>query len=138
MSDGVKTFMEANPPVRFDTVCDGALPELFSQEMERALKNVLDINTPHSKKRVVTLTLTLEANEERNEVEITVEASSKLAGTVAAGGRIYCAATANGGVVAVCHNPKQMQFPGMTAQPRLVTEPAATVAPAEPRQAAGQ
>lgn len=117
---GAKTFMESQPKLDLTSICGGAVPELFEQEVTRVLRNLMDPNTGFKAKRTLTLTFTFETNEARTESMVTVEANSKLGGSLGAGGRIYHQQRVTGEVVAVCHDPKQtMLFDGPT-RPRVV------------------
>lgn len=60
-------------------IADGGAQEKFEHEMQRIAENILDPNTDAKKKRVVTLTITFEPNDNRDVVSVSVEAKSKLA-----------------------------------------------------------
>lgn len=56
----------------------GAMLERFDYELEKAVDNILDPNTPASKPRKITLTLTLKPNSERNTIGHDVVVKSTL------------------------------------------------------------
>lgn len=61
-----------------NSFADGAALERFNREMNRVLENIADPNTDPSKKRTLTLTFTLTADEARDVVTTDVSAKSKL------------------------------------------------------------
>lgn len=121
---GALTFFEANPATTIETVCGGAVGELFQQEFERVLKNALDSNTKPGAKRTLTLTFTVEVNDDRTEMDVTVEASSKLGGSLGATGRCYIGQRRSGEAVSVCHDPRQSMLFEQPTPPRRVLDDA--------------
>ncbi len=77
------------PRLTLDNLAAGAVRELFEQELDRVLANILDPNTPATAKRSIRLDITIEPNEARNACSTGVEASSKLAPFKGAGGVIF-------------------------------------------------
>lgn len=65
--------------IDLNTFADGALAERANVELQRILENIADPNTDPSKKRTLTLTITLVADEKRDVVRTNVVAKSKLA-----------------------------------------------------------
>ncbi|PKR85035.1 replication terminator protein [Heyndrickxia camelliae] len=65
--------------IDLNTFADGALSERFNQELQKILENIADPNTDASKKRKLTVTVTLKADEKRDVVLSTVVAKSTLA-----------------------------------------------------------
>lgn len=57
---------------------EGAALERFNREMQRVLENIADPNTDPTKKRTLTLTFTLSADDARDIVTTDVTAKSKL------------------------------------------------------------
>jgi hypothetical protein len=115
------------PPLTLDTLGKGAAKELFAQELDRVLENILDPNTEPVAKREITLKVTFRPSDDRREVETEVEASSKLAAFRGAGGVIFVGRRA-GRAVSSVYDPKQMGLFDVE-QPRLVDDkPAAPVA----------
>ena len=60
-------------------LAEGVLQEKMDKELEKVFDNILDLNTEAKKKRTVTITLTMSANEERTVVDTTMDIKSKLA-----------------------------------------------------------
>lgn len=58
---------------------EGALIQLFDIELEKALNNVADLNTPATAARVITLQLVLKPSSDRVVIETEVKGDSKLA-----------------------------------------------------------
>lgn len=59
----------------------GALMERADYELSRIVENIMDINTPATKKRKLTVTLDLEPSEDRSIVTISASAKSTLVPT---------------------------------------------------------
>ena len=57
----------------------GAVQEKFAKSFERVLENMLDINTSFKAKRSITIKLTFEENEQRDDIKARVDVSEKLA-----------------------------------------------------------
>jgi len=55
----------------------GAMLERFDYEMEKVVDNILDINTPATKPRKITLTITMKPDEDRRQIvhEVVVKAA---------------------------------------------------------------
>lgn len=66
-------------------IAEGGLQEKLDKELEKVFENILDVNTDAKKKRTVTITLTMSANEERTVVDTVMEIKSKLAQQVGVG-----------------------------------------------------
>lgn len=89
----------------------GAAIERFDDEMERALQNIMDINTTEDV-REVRLIVKLKPNEERTACAVAVACTSKLAPGRPFGTTLF--PTMDGEkAVAIEHNPQQMQLPGV-------------------------
>lgn len=91
------------------TIGGGAAAERFDIEMQRALENIADINTPWKKPREVTIKVKLLPNEDRNNIAVDIESSVKLAGFETVGSRLFVG-RAEGKFVAIEHNPQQLQL----------------------------
>ncbi len=63
--------------------------ELFNQELEKVLADILDPNKKADAVRSVTLTYTIKPNEERDTAATEIKASSKLAARTAHKSRLY-------------------------------------------------
>lgn len=57
----------------------GAMEERVDYEMTRCVQNIADPNTKATAKREITLKITLEPDENRQHIEVSCSASSKLA-----------------------------------------------------------
>lgn len=58
---------------------NGAVAEQFNAELRRVLDNIADPNTDPKKKRKISLTLTLQANDKRDLADVDIQAKSTLA-----------------------------------------------------------
>lgn len=91
----------------------GAIKERVDYEMGRIIDNILDINTPPSKKRKLTLTVELTPDSERQTIGVSVVAKSTLVPTNPVITSLYVVGdTASGEAQVVEMVP---QIPGQTA-----------------------
>lgn len=95
--------------ITLDNIAGGALHELFEQEFQRVLANILDPNTPAEAKRSIRIDLTLEPNEHRTACHHHIEVSSKLAPFNGAAGLMFVGRR-RGAPVAVVNNMEQTQL----------------------------
>lgn len=121
MAGEVKTFFEQHEKATVLTLCKGTLPDLVQRELEKAIANVLDVNTPWKKKREVTLKLVLTTDENRESIRVEAATGSKLAPFHGEAGVVYAAQQRGGAVVAVVFDVTQEQLP--FEAPRVVADP---------------
>lgn len=95
--------------VSLETLGEGAALEKFSDEMKKVLENVLDPNTKATAKRSVTLTWTIEPDEDRSFAHTSLEVKSKLAPSKPFGVPIYIGRHA-GEPVATERDTRQLTF----------------------------
>lgn len=74
--------------VNLETFAGGALQEKFDIAMEQVLANMLDPNTPWKNKREITVKVTFEQNEDRNDTTVDVSVVPKLAASKSIGTRM--------------------------------------------------
>lgn len=74
--------------VNLEKFAGGALQEKFDDAMDQVLKNMLDPNTPWKNKREINVKITLEQNEEREDVTVDVSVVAKLAASKSIGTRM--------------------------------------------------
>ena len=65
--------------VNLETFAGGALQEKFDDAMEKVLQNVAGPNTPWKNKRKITVEVTFEQNEDRDDSSVNVSVIPKLA-----------------------------------------------------------
>lgn len=65
--------------INLDKLSGGAVAEKVNIEMQKLAQNVLDPNTKSTAKRSVTLTITVEPNEQRQVGNVDIQVTSKLA-----------------------------------------------------------
>ncbi len=90
----------------------GAIKEKVDYEMSKIVDNILDINTKATGKRTLTLTFTLQPDDERKQVQVSTIAKSKLEPTNPIATSLYITGDENGEVTAVEMVP---QIPGQTS-----------------------
>ena len=64
--------------VELKDLVGGALQEKFAKSFERVIENLQDPNTPYKNKRAVTIKMTFEQNELRDDVKVGIDVSEKL------------------------------------------------------------
>lgn len=64
--------------INLDALAGGELGEQFQAAAKKVVENLLDPNTPYKNKRGITIKLTFEQNEERNDVSVGVQVDTKL------------------------------------------------------------
>jgi hypothetical protein len=65
--------------VELQSLVGGALQEKFGKAFERVIENLQDQNTSFKVKRGITIKLTFDQNEDRDDVSVSVDVSEKLA-----------------------------------------------------------
>lgn len=65
--------------INLKELVDGALNEKFNKSFEKVVDNLQDVNTPYKSKRGITISLSFEQNEARDDVKVTVGVTEKLA-----------------------------------------------------------
>lgn len=65
--------------INLDDLAGGELGAQFQVAAKKVIENLLDPNTPYKNKRGITIKLTFEQNEERNDVSVGVQVDTKLA-----------------------------------------------------------
>jgi len=65
--------------VNLEEFAGGALQEKFDDAMDKVLDNLMDPNTPWKNKRKISVEITFEQNEDRDDTSVNVSVVSKLA-----------------------------------------------------------
>ena len=65
-------------PLKVETLSSGGCVERLQDEIQRAIANICDPNTPAKKPRKIKLEITIKPNEQRNMAEVMVKTSSTL------------------------------------------------------------
>lgn len=65
--------------INLDDLAGGELGAQFQAAAQKVVENLLDPNTPYKNKRGITIKLTFEQNEGRNDVAVGVQVDTKLA-----------------------------------------------------------
>lgn len=65
--------------VQLAELVGGAVQEKFAHSLERVLENMLDINTPYKTRRSITIKLSFDQNEQRDDIKAHIDVSEKLA-----------------------------------------------------------
>ena len=64
--------------INLDDLAGGELGIQFQAAAKKVIENLLDPNTPYKNKREITIKLTFEQNEQRNDVTVGVQVKTKL------------------------------------------------------------
>jgi hypothetical protein len=76
--------------VALDSIGGGAAIELFNQELDKVLLNIMDVNTKACKAREITIKVViLPTDESREKADVSIEAKSKLVNPKAFSTEIY-------------------------------------------------
>lgn len=70
--------MNQEESVTLDTLADGAASELFQGQLDRVVQNILDPNTPAKARRVITLKVVIEPDEDRGMGAVALTCEAKL------------------------------------------------------------
>lgn len=65
--------------VKLNELTGGALQEKFDQALETVVSNMQDPNTPWKNKRAITIRLTFEQNEDRDDATVNISVDTKTA-----------------------------------------------------------
>lgn len=65
--------------VELQNLVGGALQEKFGKSFEKVIENLQDLNTSFKVKRKITITLSFDQNESRDDVSVSVDVAEKLA-----------------------------------------------------------
>lgn len=65
--------------VNLEELVDGGLQEKFESALNSVVENMQDPNTPWKNKRAITMKLTFEQNEDRDDTEVNISVETKLA-----------------------------------------------------------
>lgn len=104
--------------ITLNTIASGALAELFDAELAKVLGNIQDINTDAKAKREINIKLVFAPTEDREMTDVKVSCSSKVAGLLTVRTRAFIGRQ-DGRLVAVEHNPKQMEMFDDQTKPKV-------------------
>ncbi len=92
--------------VTLETLAGGAAVELFQQQLDRVIANIVDPNTPSKAQRKVTLELVIQPDDERGMGEAKVTCKASVAAPNGARTTLYFGRQ-QGRLVAVENDPRQ-------------------------------
>ena len=98
--------------LKLDELANGAVAEKFNVELEKVLKNLMDLNTDFKKARKITLTCNFSTTEDRDEAVVDFEIKSALAPQKGVMSRMIIGKDAEGKVQAAEY--EKGQLPGQT------------------------
>lgn len=101
--------MPIDPPT-IHSLADGAIPELFQEELNRAVENIGDPNTDAKTVRKVVLTVEIKPDERREIASVSTSVVSKLAPTRRISSVMHFGRIAGGKFVASDRSFRQMTF----------------------------
>lgn len=100
--------------VSLESMARGAPIEMFNDELEKVIRNIVDVNTDAEKARVITLTVKLTPTADRKFAGVEIQAASKLAPMKAVGTGFYVGLRA-GQPVAKEYDDRQMRIENVTS-----------------------
>jgi hypothetical protein len=98
--------------VSLETLKAGAAVQLFNEELDKVLANIMDPNTEANAVRSVKLEIKIKPDKDRSGGSVEIIPSCKLAPAVALGTRMFFGKK-GGKFLAFEHNPEELQFPFM-------------------------
>jgi hypothetical protein len=93
-------------PLSLESLGNGGAMELFNHELEKVLRNCMDINTDHRFKRSVFIEMKVQPDETRETAAIKIEVGTKLASPRGLISQIFIGEE-EGRAVAVTFDPRQ-------------------------------
>lgn len=93
-------------------IADGEVQGQFTAEMKKVAQNILDVNTKAKAKRKVAIELTLEPNDQRDAVDVTINIKSKLAPQIGVGTTMLVGRNVDTGMIEA--NELKSGIPGQT------------------------
>lgn len=97
-------------PIRIETINEGAIVQGFQIELQKALENIADLNTPATASRRVTLELVLKPHSDRIKIETEFKCGCKLAAIETHKSEIFLGCTDEGNLIAFDRDPRQMSL----------------------------
>ncbi len=88
------------PVLQLETMCGGALPQMFDEELMRVMANIADPNTDATKVRSITIKVEVQPTKDRDTGTVTVTCKPTLAGVVGKTSQIFLGTDADGNHVA--------------------------------------
>jgi len=102
--------MTQNNQLSLVKIGGGVAEELFLEELQKVLDNIVDPNTEEKAIREITIKFKFKPNESRGHVNIFISSASKLGPTKAYPTKAFVGRRDDGTGEAFEHNPQQMQF----------------------------
>jgi hypothetical protein len=97
-------------PITLATLAGGSAVAKFDRVLRDAIRNIKDPNVPATKKRRVTLTVDLEPDDDREQVDVTFSVKGTLAAPKEGGTRFYLREDVTGNIIA---SEKDQRQPGL-------------------------
>ncbi|WP_420239233.1 hypothetical protein ACOBR2_06535 [Telmatobacter bradus] len=97
-------------PINIGNINEGAMVQGFEIELQKALDNIADLNTPATAARRVTLELVLKPHSDRVKIETEFKCSCKLAAIETHKSEIFLGCTDGGTLIAFDRDPRQMSL----------------------------
>jgi hypothetical protein len=94
--------------INIGNINEGAMIDGFEIELQKALANIADLNTPATATRAVTLQLILKPHSDRVVIETEFRCACKLAPIETHKSKVFLGRTEEGGLVAFDGDPRQM------------------------------
>lgn len=94
--------------INIGNINQGAVIDGFEIELQKALANIADLNTPATATRAIILQLILKPHSDRVVIETEFKVTTKLAGIETHKSKIFMGRAEEGGLVAFDADPRQM------------------------------
>lgn len=103
-------------PVTLYSLAGGRAAELFQEELQSVIENVMDPNTELETTREIKLTVKIKPDGERRAATVDVLCTSKIAPIHSVDTRIFFGKNRKGDLIIVESNPEQLKFDHMGPQ----------------------
>jgi hypothetical protein len=95
-------------PINIGNINDGAVIEAFDIEMRKVLMNILDINTPATDTRSLTLKINFKPHSDRITIDTEFKCTSSLAAIETHKSKVFVGKSDDGNIIAFATDPRQM------------------------------
>jgi hypothetical protein len=129
--------VEAEPgTINLATLGGGVMAARFDEELAKVVENILDLNTEATRKREIVLRVSIKPTADRNMGVIGISADSKLAPVTSFATKgFFGRRRTDGKLLALEHDPKQLDIEGMLKTRTEGVTPITTANPAAPERA---
>ena len=101
--------MDYSEELNIGNICNGAVPEVFTHELEQIIKNINDPNTPPEAKRSLVIKFDFKPMHDRSSAEVTMSVKSTTAAVQAVKSSVYMSKI-SGTLRAYANDPRQTEM----------------------------